>query len=863
MNPDRWQRVKDLFSQACERPADQRGWFLTEACLGDEELRREVCSLLESHQETGSVFDKPVASAFAARVDPLVGRSIGRYRIIRQIGRGGMGSVYLAERSDDQFRRRVAVKAVSADLVDEETLRRFHNERQTLAALDHPNIIKLLDGGTDENGAPYLVMDFVEGQAIDEYCSTHKLSMIERLQLFRTVCSAVTYAHQNLVVHRDLKPGNILITPEGVPKLLDFGIAKLLKPEYSTSMAMTRTDLRPMTPEYASPEQVLGGPITTASDIYSLGVLLYRLLTGFHPYQLKTQSALELERAICQTEPEKPSTSVLHGGEDSPAVFAGLRENLARQLKGDLDMIVLMAMRKEPQRRYPSAEHLSEDIRRHLEGLPVMACKDSWRYRALKFVTRHKAGVAAAAVIAAALISSTVIARRQAEIAEKRFQDLRQLAEFAIYDLDDAMRSGMTPARKKLVERATEYLDGLGAEAGNDVVIERDLIDGYIKVGDIQGNPYLPNLGDLTGAQLSCRRALEIAEKLPPSDENDFKMAKAIYKFADVVMTGNLKEALERYDKARRIYADLWARHPSKVEYLRGLVFIWNRIGSAQHLVLGDEAGALLSYKRSLEFAQNWLAIQPKEARSHAALAGQMVALFRARTGDTVGAEDVIWESIHIYEASPSAKSSAAELRNIAKAYKNLAEAQKLTGKLPEALASARKSLAITDDLLSKDRQSQQDQIDYHQALMFLVDILAESGRTQEARLETVRALQFLKPLVQQSDASVLQIQAYAELLVATPFTDLQDDAAALKYARKAVDMTHEKDPTALDALARAYAKDSKFTEAVRFEEKAIGLLPPANPSQGVPELRKTLESNLASFQSGLQAGPATSQARR
>src|SRR5260221_732691 len=265
----------------------------------------------------------PAAAAFApapARVDPLMGRTIGSYKIIRHIGRGGMGSVYLAERSDDQFRRQVAVKAVNPELVDAGILRRFHNERQTLAALDHPNIIKLLDGGTTEDGAPYLVMDYVEGQTIDEYCNSRKLSTTERLQLFRIVCRAVTYAHQNLVVHRDLKPSNILITPDGTPKLLDFGIAKLLKAEYASSSAVTRTDVRPMTPEYASPEQVLGQPITTASDIYALGVLLYRLLTGVHPYQLKTQSALELELAICQTEPERPSTSVLHRGKAGAAV---------------------------------------------------------------------------------------------------------------------------------------------------------------------------------------------------------------------------------------------------------------------------------------------------------------------------------------------------------------------------------------------------------------------------------------------------------------------------------------------------------------------------------------------------------------
>jgi serine/threonine protein kinase len=862
MTPDHWQRAKELFGQACERPAEQRASFLAEACLGDEELRREVSSLLESYQETGSVFDKPVASPFAARVDPMVGRSIGSYRIIRQIGRGGMGSVYLAERSDDQYRRRVAVKAVSSDLVDKETLRRFHNERQTLAALDHPNIIKLLDGGTTEDGSPYLVMDFVEGQSIDEYCNTHKLSTTERLQLFRTVCSAVTYAHQNLVVHRDLKPSNILITAEGVPKLLDFGIAKLLKPEYSTSVALTRTELRPMTPEYASPEQVLGGPITTTSDIYSLGVLLYRLLTGFHPYQLKTQSALELERAICQTEPAKPSASVMHGGEGGPAAFEGRREAVARQLKGDLDMIVLMAMRKEPQRRYSSAEHLSEDIRRHLEGLPVTACKDSWRYRCFKFAARNKTAVAATVAIAAALIASTLIARNQAAVAEKRFQELRQFANFTINELDGAMRAGMTPARRKLVEQATAYLDGLAREAGSDASIQRELIDGYIKMGDIQGNPYFPNLGDLRGAQMSCRRALALAGKLAPSEANDSERAKANYKLADVLTTDNPKEALESYDKARQIYAGLRDKHPSNVEYLRGLVGMWDRIASTHVLAMGDEAGALSSYRRCLEFAQQWVAVDPK-ARERVAFFREMIAKYSARTGDTVGAEDTIRESIHVYESSPTARSSAGELRKIAKSYKNLAEVQKLTGKQPEALESARTSLGITDGLLSKDPRNQQNQIDFHQALAFLIEILNRNGRTQEAREETVRALRFLEPLAGQKDASVYQVQGYAELLVATPFADLQDNAAALSYARKAVAMTHETDPTALDVLARAYARNSDFERAVEVEQRAIGLLAPTNPSQGVPELRKTLEANAAGFRSGARAGADASQARR
>jgi tetratricopeptide (TPR) repeat protein len=286
---------------------------------------------------------------------------------------------------------------------------------------------------------------------------------------------------------------------------------------------------------------------------------------------------------------------------------------------------------------------------------------------------------------------------------------------------------------------------------------------------------------------------------------------------------------------------------------------MWDRAGSTQHLVMGDEAGALKSYQRCLGFAEQWSAIDPQAAMKTVALSRQMVALFRARTGDTAGAEDTILQSIRAYKLSPTWERSITERRNVAKAYKNLAEAQRLNGNLPQALSSVRESLKISEDQLAKDRQNLLFQIDVHQGMAFLVDLLIQSGKTDEARAGTERALAFLKPLIEQNDASVYQIQAYAELLVTTPFSDLQNKAAALQYARKAVDMTHEKDPTALDALARAYAKTSRFNEAVRFEEKAVGLLPPAEPGQGAPELRKTLEANLAAFR--LETRP--SQARR
>jgi serine/threonine-protein kinase len=324
-----------------------------------------------------------------------------------------MGAVFLAHRADDEYHKEVAIKLVKEDFVSRDMLWRFRSERQILANLDHPNIARLLDGGTTDSGAPYVVMEYVEGEPIDEYCDRNTLKNEERLAMFRKVCSAVQYAHQSLVVHRDIKPGNILVTATGEPKLLDFGIAKLLKQDQpSATVAETRVGVRLMTPEYASPEQVRGEAITTASDVYSLGVLLYELLTGQRPYKLSSQAPHEIERAICQLEPVRPSASVTGyerreataqvGG--STAVDAGGRrrttvEKLRRMLRGDLDNIVLMAMRKEPERRYASAEQFSEDIRRYLEGLPVIAQGERFGYRARKFVGRHTAGVTAAVAV--------------------------------------------------------------------------------------------------------------------------------------------------------------------------------------------------------------------------------------------------------------------------------------------------------------------------------------------------------------------------------------------------------------------------------------------------------------------------------
>lgn len=415
--PEKWDRVKELFALALERDPEERSDFLRQACGADDSLRAEIESLLSSFDDAPTFLeDCPAADLLSAQSSAIAGRRIGAYRIIRECGHGGMGIVYLAERADDQYRKRVAIKMLMPGINKDEVLRRFRNERQALAALDHPSIVRLLDGGSTEEGLPYLIMDYVEGVRIDEYCDTQRLSIAERLQLFRTVCLAVQYAHETLVIHRDLKPGNILITKEGVARLLDFGIAKVLNPQLSPDATLTRTDWRPMTPEYASPEQVRGEPVTNATDIYSLGVLLYELLTGHRPYRVRSDSPLEIERFVCDEEPEKPSAAVSRIDEKAfhdastrtvitPQSVGEARairpEELPRRLRGDLDTIVMKAIRKEPQYRYASAAAFAKDIERHLSGMPIEARKPTLLYRGGKFVHRHTESLATAILILA------------------------------------------------------------------------------------------------------------------------------------------------------------------------------------------------------------------------------------------------------------------------------------------------------------------------------------------------------------------------------------------------------------------------------------------------------------------------------
>ena len=642
MNAEQWQRVKQLLEQAIALDTTERSSFLDQSCGGDSDLRLEVESLLSSHEQAEADFLNIPAVNLKLLAPPAAVRSghrIGVYQIIEEIGRGGMGEIYRATRADGQYTKEVAIKFVRGGFDTAFVLERFRTERQILATLDHPNIARLLDGGTTQDRIPYLVMELIEGTRIDSYCDDHNLSITERLQLFRQVCAAVQYAHQRLVIHRDIKPSNILVTKEAVPKLLDFGIAKILDP----TAGVEATIALPMTPEYASPEQIRGEPITTASDVYSLGVVLYQLLTGRSPYPGETRSPHEMARAVCEADPGRPSAAVVkavlkpqhHIGEQSepttPEQFSKTREGspakLRRRLAGDLDNIVLMALHKEPQGRYASVEQFAEDIRRHLERVPVAATEPSWRYRAGKFVTRHKASVAAAAAMSLVLIAGVGAIVREARIAsanqrkaENRFNDVRKLANSLMFEIHDSIRDlpGSTPARKLLVSRALEYLDDLSRESKGDVSLQKELAAAYHRVGDVLGYPYAANLGDSAGALASYRKSLAILEPLaaanPNNNTNDRKLqgdlVDTYFRIANVLeFTGDFKGALSTIEKALPITEKLavGVNDPVQADRLAGsYYFTAGLLGQ-----LGNPTGAADSYRRAASIRQAALKTNP------------------------------------------------------------------------------------------------------------------------------------------------------------------------------------------------------------------------------------------------------------
>lgn len=519
---DRWQSIEALFNEALDREPGDRDSFLDRACADDPALRKEVQSLLDASGKTLNFLEKSVHdAALGLGEGRLAGQQIGAYRLIRVLGEGGMGMVYLAARADNAYQQQVAIKFMHAGFAQaERMLVRFNAERQILASLSHPNIARLLDGGVHD-GLPYLVMEYVDGVPIDEYCKNQKLGTEARLRLFLTVCGAIEYAHKNLIVHRDIKVSNILVNAEGTPKLLDFGIAKLLAPD-GAEIGKTRTAERMMTPEYASPEQLRGEAITTSTDVYALGVLLYELLSGKRPFQLHTTSPIEVVRVICEQMPELPS----RGWKANPALAPA---DAQRKIGSELDNIVLMAMRKEPSRRYVSVGQLAEDVEAFLGGYPIRARTDTWGYRSGKLIRRHKIAAVAIAMASVALVAFSVamaLLARKAERARLGAERESQFLNSIFQSATPEQARGKQVTGRELLDAAAARVDG---EFSAEPVLRATLLDNI-------GRAYV-SLGEYGMAAEMLQRAYELRSQA--LGEFDLDTASTLDGLADAIRLQN------------------------------------------------------------------------------------------------------------------------------------------------------------------------------------------------------------------------------------------------------------------------------------------------------------------------------------
>ena len=555
MNQDRLNKVRELFDEASNLSADERELYLNQKCADDPELKNEILSLFDSLAKTKDFLEKPltiVEQNKSSFIDPYLGKQIGSYIIDGEAGVGGMGIVYTGKRNDKEFEQKVAIKILKHGITSEYLLKRFQIERQTLANLQHQNIARLLDGGRTNDGLPYLVMEFIDGIPITECCNQKKLNIEEKLKLFREVCNAVQYAHQNLIIHRDLKPGNILVTKDGTPKLLDFGIAKLIDEELvDKNEGLTRTGIWHLTPEYASPEQIKGEKITTASDIYSLGVLLYQILTGKQPYKISTNSPVAISKIITEEKILKPSERIIQSSEISGINNFSNPEKVSAHLKGDLDNIVLKAMHKDPAKRYVSVEQFSEDIRRHLIGLPVIAQKDSAGYRLSKFIQRHKVGFVSSVGFLVFLIASLIAIIWQASIAaserDKAVSEAMKVENVNKFLQD--MLSSVDPSEIGRDVKVYDILKKASGDVGKDFIRHPEIEAAVRKtIGKT-----LTNLGEFDEAKPHLIKSLEL---------NDIVYGKESYQSAESMhelalyyhWIGELNTADSLYARSIRIF---------------------------------------------------------------------------------------------------------------------------------------------------------------------------------------------------------------------------------------------------------------------------------------------------------------------
>lgn len=836
MGTDHWQLVERIYHSALEQEESQRAAFLERVCAGDRDLRVEVESLLTYARQTGQFIDKGALVVVAEELgaehaahpvssdqNRMIGKKISQYRITAKVGSGGMGDVFRAVRADDAYEGHVALKLISAGRQSTFFVNRFKTERQILASLDHPNIARLFDGGTSEDGIPYLVMEYIEGEPITAYCDHHRLCVADRLKLFVQVCFAVQYAHQHLIIHRDIKPDNILVTTDGVAKLMDFGVAKILDVDAeSNQREATMTGMRAFTPAYASPEQIKGEAISTASDVFSLGVVLYEILTGRSPYRTSRSAQHEVARAICEAEPERPSTIAISPApnavdEASTESLSACRnttpEKLRRTLSGDLDQILLKALRKEPQHRYASVQAFADDLQAYALGLPVSARRGTFSYRASKFIRRNKFSLTAATVIMLIMLAGVIAVVHEARIAhvaqlraEQRFEALRKLTNSMLFEFHDSIEKlpGSTAAREMVVRRSLEYLEQIAAEANNDPATLRDLAAGYERIGRVRAEEGHPHLG------------------------------------------GSFEQAREFYTKALTIRQKLVAANPDDVGLQMDLLGTMLNM-AAIYTALGDQDAALDVYQKRLEIEQK-LEVKHDSEDLRSKIAGSHIGIadIQQTVGEYESAEDHLRQALvlnqSLLDKNPT---SLRMLGGVWRSHAYLAMVLKFDKKYAEAAAESRKGLGISEELTARDPNNSEFQRWLINDYESLCANLAYTGSFSEVRVLCGKAIAINEATVK---ADPNDVQAKADLAntnmtMGIALYLMHSLPEALSFERRANAMYRDVARQDPDSLTNAGDHATTLIYAGRIEAR---LHQPESARRDLEQAEKMLEESLA-----------------
>jgi len=927
MDTERWQRIESLFLECAELDSEARHRRLDDACAGDEALRADVERMLRADKVQDDEFREAVGQAAhdaaITAADRWSGRTLGSYRIERKLATGGMGSIFLARRSDEAFDRQVAIKLLSSALTSEEGRHRFFIERQILANLSHPCIAQLLDGGTTDDGVPYLVMEYVDGEPIDAYCDRQGLSIRDRLELVCRVCDAVQYAHRNLIVHRDLKPDNILVTGDGMPKLLDFGIAKLLDATSSgVPELMTVADVRLLTPMHASPEQVRGELVSTASDVYSLGVLLHQLLSGRSPYAGRTTTLAEIQHAICETDPTPPSVAVRMPVDDAregrPGGPAGAPLRLSRQLAGDLDTIVLKAMRKEPERRYESVADLAEDIRRHLESRPIMARPASLRYRTKKFFMRRTKSVAVGLIIAVVFAGLVVYhvnrLSTERDLQAQQRETAEQVSEFMVGMFEDAnpkSGSGDVLARDVMAQ-GTERVRKLKA---SEPLVAASLL---ISMGRAYGGlAEYAKAADLLGEALEIRRALlsadhpGIGEALhylgdAHADRGEYESARGLLEDAlaireaalgqDALETGRtlyrlgfvnmrlndypaMKTAIERAVTIHEQHLGPEAAETGPVVGLLG----------TYHWLTGDVPLARQLMQRSLTIRE--AAFGPDDIR----IVGEVhnLGLISWQLGDYTAALEIYERELAIRETN-----LGMEHPDLGYALFGLAVTSRELGRYKDSIGYYRRTMALQEAALGPDshylamtlggygftlleigayarardafEQSLAifehafgpDHIDLRAPLAGLAKVAIKEGRNADARRYLERSLSIVEATLESDHADVLRTRiSIGELCLAENDHDSAREffSDALAVLERTLGTDHPYAAPALVGMADLEAAVGHYSDADNYFARALAIY----NAQGSTENRMEVATTLERYADMLDRANRTDEARR